>query len=115
MWHETTKYKKKTENYNETFKKLQGELEDKEAKITLCKFLRQNLYFTTYLLTGIKLAPYQEITLKGMFNRNFNMCVWGRGCSKSFIASVYCVLQCVFEPNTKILIAYGGGSIFEID
>ena len=105
MWHETTKYKKKTENYNETFKKLQGELEDKEAKITLCKFLRQNLYFTTYLLTGIKLAPYQEITLKGMFNRNFNMCVWGRGCSKSFIASVYCVLQCVFEPNTKILIA----------
>ena len=105
MWHETTKYKKRTENYNEIFKKLQGELEDKEAKITLCKFLRQNLYFTTYLLTGIKLAPYQEITLKGMFNRNFNMCVWGRGCSKSFIASVYCVLQCVFEPNTKILIA----------
>ena len=33
------------------------------------------------------------------------MCVWGRGCSKSFIASVYCVLQCVFEPNTKILVA----------
>jgi hypothetical protein len=105
MWHETTKYKKRTENYNEIFKKLQGELEDKEAKITLCKFLRQNLYFTTYLLTGIKLAPYQEITLKGMFNRNFNMCVWGRGCAKSFIASVYCVLQCIFEPNTKILIA----------
>jgi len=105
MWHETPKYKKKTENYNEIFKQLQGELEDKEAKITLCKFLRQNLYFTTYLLTGIKLSPYQEITLKGMFNRNFSMCVWGRGCAKSFIASVYCVLQCIFEPNTKILIA----------
>lgn len=105
MWHETLKYQKKTENYNEIFKQLQGELGDKEAKITLAKFLRQNLYFTTYLLTGIKLAPYQEITLKGMFNRNFNMCVWGRGCAKSFIASVYCVLQTIFEPNTKILIA----------
>jgi hypothetical protein len=105
MWHETPKYKKPTENYNEIFRQLQGELEDKEAKITLCKFLRQNLYFTTYLLTGIKLSAYQEITLKGMFNRNFSMCVWGRGCAKSFIASVYCVLQCVFEPNTKILIA----------
>lgn len=105
MWHPAEKYKKKTENYVEIFSKLQGELEDKEAKITLAKFLRQNLYFTTYLLTGIKLSPYQEITLKGMFNRNFNMCVWGRGCAKSFIASVYCVLQCIFEPNTKILIA----------
>ena len=105
MWHETTKYKKKTENYNEVFRQLKGELEDKEAKITLIKFLRQNLYFTTYLLTGIKLSPYQEVTLKGLFNRNFSMCVWGRGCGKSFIASVYCVLQCIFEPNTKILIA----------
>lgn len=105
MWHETTKYKKKTDNYNEIFKQIQGELGDKEAKITLIKFLRQNLYITTYLLTGIKLSPYQEITLKGMFNRNFSMCVWGRGCGKSFIASIYCVLQCIFEPNTKILIA----------
>lgn len=105
MWHEGTKYKKQTENYNEIFKSLSEELDDKEAKISLAKFLRQNLYLTTYLLTGIKLAPYQEITLKGMFNRNFSMCVWGRGCAKSFIASVYCILQCIFEPNTKILIA----------
>jgi len=105
MWHEGIKYKKQTENYNEIFKSLSEELDDKEAKISLAKFLRQNLYLTTYLLTAIKLAPYQEITLKGMFNRNFSMCVWGRGCAKSFIASVYCVLQCIFEPNTKILIA----------
>lgn len=105
MWHEAPKYKKKTTNYIDVVKSIKGELEDKEAKILLAKFLRQNLYFTTYLLTGIKLAPYQEITLKGMFNRNFSMCVWGRGCAKSFIASVYCVLQCIFEPNTKILIA----------
>ena len=34
MWHETTKYKKKTENYNEVFRQIKGELEDKEAKIT---------------------------------------------------------------------------------
>jgi hypothetical protein len=33
------------------------------------------------------------------------MCVWGRGCGKTFIAAVYCFLQCVFEPETKILIA----------
>ena len=33
------------------------------------------------------------------------MCVWGRGCGKTFIASVFCFLQCIFEPGTKILIA----------
>ena len=67
--------------------------------------MRANLGFTTELISGIKLAAYQEVTLKGLFNRNFNMCVWGRGCGKTFIASVYCFLQCIFEPNTKILIA----------
>jgi hypothetical protein len=33
------------------------------------------------------------------------MCVWGRGCGKTFIASIFCFLQCLFEPGTKILIA----------
>ena len=80
-------------------------MDDKEAKISLAKFLRANLGFTTELISGIKLAAYQEATLKGMLNRNFSMCVWGRGCGKTFIASVFCFLQCIFEPGTKILIA----------
>ena len=106
MWYEATKYKpEKVEDINEYVKSLEGELEDKEAKISLAKFLRANLGLTTELISGVKLAPYQEITLKGMFNRNFNMCVWGRGCGKTFIAAVYCFLQCIFEPETKILIA----------
>jgi hypothetical protein len=33
------------------------------------------------------------------------MCVWGRGCGKTFIASVFCFLQCIFNPGTKILVA----------
>ena len=38
-------------------------------------------------------------------NRNFSMCVWGRGCGKTFIASIFCFLQCIFYPGTKIMIA----------
>ena len=86
-------------------KELKGELEDKEAKITLAKFLRNNLSVTVEVIAGVKLAPFQEITLKGMFNKNFSMCVWGRGCGKTFIAAVYCFLQCIFVPETKILIS----------
>ena len=105
MWYCPEKYKKEIPNINEELLGIDGILENKEAKITLAKFLRSNLGFTTELISGIKLAAYQEITLKAFFNRNFNMCIWGRGCGKSFIAAVYCFLQCVFVPNTKILIA----------
>ena len=99
------KYEYSGENINEELIKLEGFLNNKEANISLAKFLRYNLGFTTELVSGIKLAPYQEATIKGLFNRNFSMCVWGRGCGKTFIAAVYCFLQCIFEPNTKILVA----------
>ena len=105
MWYCPDKYKKEIPDVNAELSLLTGYLEDKEAKISLARFLRANLGFTTELISGIKLAPYQEITLRGLMNRNFSMCVWGRGCGKSFVAAVYCFLQCVFEPNTRILIA----------
>ena len=105
MWYCPDKYKKDTVSVNDELLKLEGVLEDKEAKISLAKFLSSNLGITTELISGIKLAPFQEITLKGMMNRNFSMCVWGRGCGKTFIDSVFCLLQCIFNPGTKILIA----------
>ena len=105
MWYCPEKYNPEPVNVNEELSKLKGYLNDKEAKISLAKYLRANLGITTELISGIKLAPFQEITLKGLMNRNFSMCVWGRGCGKTFIASVFCFLQCIFNPGTKILIA----------
>lgn len=90
---------------NKELAELKGELEDKQAQITLARFLRANLGFTVELISGIKLAPYQELTLKAFFLRNFCMCVWGRGCSKSFVAAIFCFIYLIFEPRTKILIA----------
>ena len=105
MWYGPPKYERDLTSINEEVLKMEGSLSDKDAKMSLAKFLRSNLGLTTELLSGIKLAPFQEITLKGLMNRNFSMCVWGRGCGKTFIASVFCFLQCIFEPNTKILVA----------
>jgi hypothetical protein len=99
------KYKFPVSNVNQEMMELKGDLDDKIAKITLAKFLRANLGFTTQLVSGIQLAEYQEIVLKGMFNRDFIMCVFGRGCGKTFLASVFCFLYCIFYPNSKILIA----------
>jgi hypothetical protein len=96
---------KKCSDVNKELLELKGELTDAEARISLAKFLRHNLGFTTELILGITLESYQELTLKSFFSKNYCMLVWGRGCAKSFTAAVYCVLKCIFEPGTKILIA----------
>ena len=106
MWYCPEKYKTDSpEDINKVLSELKGQLEGKEAKISLAKFLNSNIGLTTELISGIKLAPYQEITLKGMMESNFSMCVWGRGVGKTFAASIFCFLQCIFNPETKILIA----------
>jgi len=105
MWYCPDKYKKIITNVNDEMAKMDGSLQEKDARISLAKFLRANIGITTELISGIKLAPYQEIMIKGMMNRNFSMLVLGRGLSKSFSASIFCFLQCIFEPGTKILIA----------
>ena len=67
MWYTHEKYNRVVNDTNLELLDLKGELESKQAKITLAKFLRANLGFTVELISGIKLAPYQEVTLKGFF------------------------------------------------
>ena len=106
MWYAPEQYiPKDVVVLNEELLKIEGELNTKVAKISLAKFLHHNLGFTTELISGIKLAPFQEITLRGMMEKNFSMCVWGRGCGKTFIASVFCFLYCIFYPGAKIMLA----------
>jgi hypothetical protein len=105
-WYVAEKYNRKLlVNVNEQMKMLKGELGDLEARVTLIDFMRSNLGLTVELLSGVKLAPYQELTLKAMLDRNRSMCIWGRGCAKSFIAAIFCFLQCIFEPKSKVMIA----------
>ena len=55
MWY--AKENKKPESVNEQLLSLKGTLENKQAKISLAKFLRANLGLTVDLIAGIKLAP----------------------------------------------------------
>ena len=98
------KYQKDYSDLNKSLLAMGGEFSESEARISLAKFLRANIGFTTELTSGIALAPFQEIILKAWFNRNYCMNVIGRGGSKTFLAALYCVLKSIFEPNTKILI-----------
>ena len=52
MWYCPDKYKKTLPNLNEDFLNLKGELPDRQAKITLAKFMRSNLGFTKFGVIG---------------------------------------------------------------
>ncbi len=100
------KYKKLIiPDINEELLKLEGELDDRTAQITLAKFLRYNLHLTVDWVGGVKLAPYQIAALKGFFLRNYSMCVFGRGCAKTYLAAIAAMFIPIFEPGTNIVIA----------
>ena len=104
-WFCPDKYKVDLPDVNKELSKLVGTLDDKQAQVTLTHFLRHNIYMAVELFSGIQLAPYQEIILKGWMNRNFSLAVITRGGSKSFMAAIFCFLYSVFNPGSKIIIA----------
>lgn len=83
---------------------LKGELDEDVARRTLGKFLEHNLQFTTRILTGMILKPFQAAIIKGWFNKNFSLACWGRGMGKSSLAGIFAVLYCIFNPGTTVLI-----------
>ena len=47
MWYAPEKYDREIKDVNKELLKLEGDLSEKEAKITLVKFLKANIGFTT--------------------------------------------------------------------
>lgn len=94
----------KYKNYTEGLKLIKGQMSEKEAKISLAKFMRENLGFAYQFMSGIELHPVQEIILKHMFLRDKGIIVAGRGSGKSFMISVFCTIYPLLYPNTKICI-----------
>lgn len=89
-------------DFTEEIKKIEGEMDDTMAKVTLAKFFRQNLGFTLYYLSGVEILPLQEIIIKGVLLRDNSIIVAGRGASKSFIISILSILYPLFYFNSKM-------------
>lgn len=99
------KYKnKEIVRVNQELLGLKGELGDKQAKITLAKYMRANIGIATEMLLGINLADFQSMHIKMMFNRNFSLNVWGRSVSKSFTARIFAILYLIFNPGARVLL-----------
>lgn len=90
------------EPINQQVMDLEGYLEDTQAKIWLYKFLKENVTFTTELLTGIELFPFQHMAVKAMMENDYFLGIWSRGMSKSFSTGIFALLDAMMNQGVHI-------------
>lgn len=94
--------KKTAPNVNEELLKITGHLEEKDAKYHLHNFLRENITFTTNLIAGVDLFPFQHLAIKSMLETDYFLGIWSRGMSKSFSTAIYAFLDAIFNQGVQI-------------
>ena len=102
VWEEGSQKRRKKEDVNQELLKMEGFLEEDVAKEELYKFLKDNITFTTSLISGVDLFPFQHMAIKAMFETDYFMGVWSRGMSKSFTTGVYAFLDAIMHQGVEI-------------
>ena len=92
----------KSLNKNEQLLKLKGHLDEQDAKIHLHDFLINNITFTTNLISGVELFPFQHLAIKSMMETDYFLGIWSRGMSKSFSTAIYAFLDAIFNQGIQI-------------
>ena len=90
------------EDFNKYLLGIDGYIEEREAKILLYKFLRENITLTTDLISGVNLFPFQHMAIKAMFETDYFMGVWSRGMSKSFTTAIFAYLDAILNQGVEI-------------
>ena len=79
-----------------------GFLEDREARLYLYEFLRNNVTFAVDLISGIKLFPFQHMAVKAMFETDYFLGIWSRGMSKSFTTGIFAYMDAILNQGVEI-------------
>ena len=101
-WSKGNQNPRTPEDINALLLEKHGFLEEREAKLLLYKFMRENITFTTELISGIRLFPFQHMAIKSMFQTDYFMGVWSRGMSKSFTTGIYAFLDAILNQGVEI-------------
>ena len=96
------KRRKTFPNINQELMDAEGYIEEQEAKVLFYKFLRENPSFASELLTGVKLFPFQHMSIKAMMETDYFLGIWSRGMSKSFSTAVYAILDAILHQGVHI-------------
>jgi hypothetical protein len=96
------KSRNKDKGINDFILSKEGYLDEREAKILLYRFLRENPSFTSELITGVELFPFQHMAIKAMFNTDYFLGIWSRGLSKSFTTAIFAILDAIMHQGVHI-------------
>ena len=70
------KLHKKFKNINQEILDTSGFIDEKKAKILLYKFLKENPSFSSELITGVSLFPFQHMAIKAMMETDYFLGIW---------------------------------------
>ena len=101
-WTTGKQIRKPKVDINKEILEMEGFLDEDIAKDKLYKFLRENVTFTTNLISGVELFPFQHMAIKAMFETDYFMGVWSRGMSKSYTTGVYAFLDAIMNQGVEI-------------
>lgn len=80
------------------------ELSEEVARKSLGRLLAHNIGMLVEILTRKILEPYQRIVIKGWLSHNFALTIASRSWGKSTVASHFCYLYCLLNPDRHVLI-----------
>ncbi len=101
-WIEGNQNRPQKPDVNREIYNIKGFLEEDDAKVELYKFLKDNITFTTSLISGVDLFPFQHMAIKAMFETDYFMGVWSRGMSKSFTTGIFAYLDAILHQGVEI-------------
>lgn len=103
-WYDTHNNIVPRRDINKELLELKGELSDEKARATLCEFLFANPAFMMDIIAGVKMFAFQELMFKAWARNDYNLCVWGRGVSKSWTVSLFALFWAIFNPGCRIVV-----------
>lgn len=96
------KLHKKFKNINQEILDTKGFIDERKAKVLLYKFLKENPSFSSELITGVSLFPFQHMAIKAMMETDYFLGIWSRGMSKSFSTAIFAILDAILNQGVHI-------------
>jgi len=87
---------------NKLLLETEGFMDEREAKVKLYEFLRENITFSTNLIAGVDLFPFQHMAIKAMFESDYFLGIWSRGMSKSWTTGIFAFMDAIMNQGVEI-------------
>ena len=105
MWNEGAHPIPFRKSTNDELDKVKGTLSEAEAQQWFARYCLANPAFMVYLLTRVKLDPVQDLLLRSFILKDYCLLVAGRGFSKSFVISLFCIIYHFRTHSRTVLLS----------